>query len=111
VAIAKKKVDKGKPTQKRTRRQGANKKGGASMIEIIDDRKYDVAVADVVSFLEQIESADAKDTFLRLNTVIINCEKCGRAGIDMPVPAVLLPLHYLIVHSEKDAEIPVRKET
>jgi hypothetical protein len=81
------------------------------MIEIAEDKKYDVTVANAVSFLEQIESTDAEHTFLGPNTVVINCEKCRRAGTDMPVPEVLLPLHYPIVHFGKGAEIPVRKET
>jgi hypothetical protein len=117
VDIEKTKVEEGKTTKKKTRKQGANKGGGASMIDNADDKKYDVAVADAVSFLELIESSDAEQsddadhTFLGPNTVLISCEKCKRAGTDMSVPDVLLPLHYLIVHSERGAEIPIRKET
>jgi hypothetical protein len=70
-----------------------------------------VAVASAVSFLEQIESTDAEHTFLGTDTIVIHCEKCRSAGNDTLVPQVLLPLHDLIVHSEKDAEIPVRRET
>jgi hypothetical protein len=61
--------------------------------------------------LEQIESADAERTFIDIDTAIIQCEKLRRAGTDTPVPQVLLSLYDLIVHFEKGAEIPVRRET
>jgi hypothetical protein len=71
-------------------------------------RSNDVAVANAVSFLEQIESADDDQTFLVIDTLFIHCEKCRSKGTDTPVPQVLLPRHAdLIVHSEKGAEIPV----
>jgi hypothetical protein len=38
-------------------------KGAVVTIEIADE-KYDVAVANVVSFLKQIETADAEHTFV-----------------------------------------------
>jgi hypothetical protein len=60
-----------------------------------------VAVANAVSFLEQIESADGTDT------AVIHCEKCRHAGTDTAVPEVLLPLHDLIVHSEKGLEYSI----
>jgi hypothetical protein len=77
---------------------------GATTPDIADD-KYDVGVANAVSFLEQIEIADAEQIFLSIGTKIIHCQKCKDAGTDRPVPEVLLPLHCLIAHSEKGAEI------
>jgi hypothetical protein len=70
-----------------------------------------VAVASAVSFLEQIESTDAEHTFLGTDTIVIHCEKCRSAGTDTLLPEDLLPLHDLIVHFDKGAELPVRKET
>jgi hypothetical protein len=95
-----------KPTRKRSRRQGVSSEGGVVTHEIAD-HKYDVAVANAVSFLRQIETADAEaeHTFLGPDTEAIYCQKCKDAGTDMAVPHVLLPLHDLIVHSDKGAEI------
>jgi hypothetical protein len=92
------------PNRMRSRRQGVSSGGGAVTTEIADD-KYDVAVANAVSFLKQVETVDAERTFLGPNTQVIYCQKCKDAGTDMAVPHVLLPLHDLIVHSEKGAEI------
>jgi hypothetical protein len=98
-------VDESKPTVKRSRRQGVSRDVGATTPDIADD-KYDVGVANAVSFLEQIETADAEQQpFLSIGTKVINCQKCKDAGTDRPVPEVLLPLHCLIAHSEKGAEI------
>jgi hypothetical protein len=44
VTIAKTKVDECKPTKKRSRRQGAKKEGGASTIEIVDNKRHDVVL-------------------------------------------------------------------
>jgi hypothetical protein len=101
------KVEERKPPRKRSRRQGVSSKGGVVMNEIVDD-KYDVAIANAVSFLKQIETADgaeAEHTFVGSDTEVIYFEKCKDAGTDMAVPQVLLPLHDLIVHSDKGAEI------
>jgi hypothetical protein len=76
IAATKRKINEHKPIIKRRRKQGACKDGGVSTIEIVDDKKYDVAVANAVSFLEKIESADAEHTFLGTDTVVIHCEKC-----------------------------------
>ena len=97
-------VDESKASRKRSRRQGVSRNMGATTPEIADD-KYDVGVANAVSFLEQIESDDAEQTFLSIGTKVIHCQKCKDAGTDRPVPEVLLPLHCLIVHSEKGTEI------
>jgi hypothetical protein len=107
IATQMQKVDESKPPTKRRRRQGAGKGGSESTIEIVDDKKYDAAVASAVSFLEHIESADAEHAFLGPDTKLIRCEKCRSAGTDTLVPEDLLPLHDLIVHSDKGAEIPV----
>jgi hypothetical protein len=98
-------VDESKPAAKRSRRQGVIRDAGATTPEIADD-KYDVGVANAVSFLEQIETSDAeRQSFLSIGTKVINCQKCKDTRTETPVPEVLLPLHYLVVHSEKGAEI------
>ncbi len=63
-----------------------------------------MAVASAVSFLEQIEFADAEHTFLGTDTAL---RQVYERRTDTLVPQVMLPLHDLIVHSEKAAEIPV----
>jgi hypothetical protein len=107
VATEALKVEDGKPPRKRSRRQGVSSKGGVVTNEIVDN-KYDVAIANAVSFLKQIETADgaeAEHPIFGSDTEVIYCEKCKDAGTDMAVPRVLLPLHDLIVHSDKGAEI------
>jgi hypothetical protein len=103
VEIEKRRVEECKPAAKRSRRQGVSRDAGATRPEIADD-KYDVGVANAVLFLEQIETADAEQQpFLSIGTKVINCQKYKDTGTETPVPEVLLPLHYLIVHSEKGA--------
>jgi hypothetical protein len=98
-------VDESKPAAKRSKRQGVIRDVGATTPKIADD-KYDVGVANAVSFLEQIETSEAeRQSFPSIGTKFINCKKCKDTGTETPVPEVLLPLHYLIVHSEKGAEI------
>jgi hypothetical protein len=93
-----------KPALKRSRRQGVVRDVGATTPEIADDN-YDVEVANAVLFLEPFETAEAEDTFHGLETKVTHCQKCRDVGTDMLVPDLLLPLHCLIVHSEKGAEI------
>jgi hypothetical protein len=95
-------VDESKPTVKRSRRQGVSRDVGATTPEIADD-KYDVGVANAVSFLEQTETVDGEERFLRIE--VVHYQKCKDTATDTPVPEVLLPLHCPIVHSEKGAEI------
>ena len=97
-------VDESKPTVKRSRRQGVSRDVGATTPEIADD-KYDVGVANAVSFLEQIETVDGEERFLSIGTKVVHYQKCKDTATDTPVPEVLLPLHCPIVHSEKGAEI------
>lgn len=93
VANEKRKADERKPAKKRSRTQGASRKGAVATTPTeIDDDKYDVAGANAVSFLEQFETADAEDTFLASGTTVINCKKCLDAGTDTSVPQVLVPL-------------------
>jgi hypothetical protein len=114
VEMESRRVVDSKPVPKRSRRQGASREGGATTTEIANDQ-YDMAVADAVSFLEQIietadDCTDAEDaervtSFLDTGAEVIYCPKCKDAGTDAPVPQVLLPLHYLIVHSERGADM------
>ncbi len=97
-------VDESKPAAKRVRRQGVSRDVSATTPEIADD-KYDVGVANAISFLDQIETMDGEEPFLSIGTKGVHCQKCKDTGTDTPVPEVLLPLHCLIVHSEKGAEI------
>jgi hypothetical protein len=76
---------------------------GATAPEIADD-KYDVGVANAVSFLEKIETVDGEEPFLSSGTKVVNYKKRKDTGTDTPVPEVLLPLNCLIVHSEKGVE-------
>jgi hypothetical protein len=81
---------------------------GANTPEIADD-KYDMGVANALSFLEQIETADAEQQpFLSIGTKVINCQKCKDTGTETPVPQVLLPLRYLIVHSERCRDLQLK---
>jgi hypothetical protein len=80
--------------------------GGVVTNEIADD-KYDVAVANAISFFQQIETTDAEaeHTFLVPDTVVIYCQKCKDAGTNMAVSQVLLLLHGLVLHFDKGADI------
>jgi hypothetical protein len=65
-------VEVSKPTIQRSRRQGVSRNVDATTPEIAGD-KYDVWVANAVLLLQQIETADAEETFLSIGTKVINC--------------------------------------
>jgi hypothetical protein len=106
VATEAMKAHECKPPKKGSRRQGVSSVRGVVTNEIADD-KHDVAVANAVAFFQKIDTddAEAQYTFLGPDAVVIYCQKCKAAGTDMAVPQDLLPLHDLVVHSDKGAEI------
>jgi hypothetical protein len=64
-------VEVSKPTIKKSRRQGVGRDVGATTPEIADG-KYDAWVANAVSLLQQIETADTEETFLSIGTNVIH---------------------------------------
>jgi hypothetical protein len=66
-------VELSKPTIQRSRRQGVSRDVGATTPKIAGD-KYDASwVANAVLLLQQIEIADAEETFLSIGTKVIHC--------------------------------------